>query len=198
MPASSSPASALRVVFSTVLLPCTVVMPTRSRWRAANRIATASSCPGSQSIRIFVLALIVSVLRAFLLQDTWNAGTPQRAPAPLTKSGSGLSFALQHSEWHGWARRGRQRGHRTSTPSPGACACSWSTKIPRVLRYGIRAARRRCQIVATVAPRRGLVARVRTVARHHHRRRTAALSMRSAAPAAADRDVRRHSGFRPY
>ena len=34
-------AKALRVVFSIVLLPCAVVTPTSSRWRAASKIATA-------------------------------------------------------------------------------------------------------------------------------------------------------------
>ena len=43
MPPSSSTANALRVVFSRLLLPCTVVTPTRSRCRAANSSATASS-----------------------------------------------------------------------------------------------------------------------------------------------------------
>src|SRR5262249_7788128 len=54
-PASSMTAKALRVVFSTLLLPCTVVIPTSCNCRAANRMATASSWPGSQSMRILLL-----------------------------------------------------------------------------------------------------------------------------------------------
>ena len=43
---------ALRVVFSTDALPLTVVIPTISACTAANRMAMASSWPGSQSIKI--------------------------------------------------------------------------------------------------------------------------------------------------
>ena len=52
LPISSSTASALRVVFSTVVFPATVVTPRRSisGLAAANMRAMASSWPGSQSM----------------------------------------------------------------------------------------------------------------------------------------------------
>src|SRR6218665_3732728 len=55
MPAAAHTDSALRVTFSMVWLPATVVMPSRSMCGlpAASRIAIASSWPGSQSRIIF-------------------------------------------------------------------------------------------------------------------------------------------------
>jgi hypothetical protein len=55
-PVNSSSLSAFVVVFSSVWLPATVVMPrtSTSGLASASRSAIASSCPGSQSMRIFV------------------------------------------------------------------------------------------------------------------------------------------------
>jgi hypothetical protein len=49
-PARSRKSKAFRVVISIGALPYTVVMPETSSAEAANRMATASSWPGSQSM----------------------------------------------------------------------------------------------------------------------------------------------------
>ena len=53
----SAPGGRCASRLSMELLPWQVVTPSRSRWRAAYRIATASSWPGSQSITILVRAM---------------------------------------------------------------------------------------------------------------------------------------------
>jgi hypothetical protein len=62
MPATRATASAFRVTLSRVWLPTTVVTPTNSisGLPQASSMATASSCPGSQSRMIFV-----GMLRAY-------------------------------------------------------------------------------------------------------------------------------------
>ena len=62
-PSNSRMTRALYVVRSSGALPATVVMPSRSVWRAATTIATASSWPGSQSRMIDGRGMTASLAR---------------------------------------------------------------------------------------------------------------------------------------
>jgi hypothetical protein len=66
IPATVATASAFRVTLSSVWLPATVVMPTSSTsgLPCASIRARASSCPGSQSIRILTGTWVLRWVRA--------------------------------------------------------------------------------------------------------------------------------------
>ncbi len=88
-PASSSTLSALRVVFSSVWLPATVVTPrsSTSGEASASRIAIASSWPGSQSMRIGMLTASASTSSA--------VGSEDCAPEPRGGERAGDAGAAQ-------------------------------------------------------------------------------------------------------
>ena len=110
--------SALWVVRSSGALPATVVMPSRSAWRAATTMAMASSCPGSQSriIGTFVIA------HAHPLGCSGGTCDVRPPTAASTTPQAGLARPSERSEPSrgGDGRRGRGwRGCRPTRPRRG-------------------------------------------------------------------------------